>query len=207
LLDLPASLLSEPAIVLRGEDGILYFEDFDAPPPEEAPELAETPVPKPPEYTAADVDCAYEAGRKDGLQAALSDARLVQDQLRAAATQALADALAANRRALEQLALHQANETAQLFLAIIAAAIPYMMTGYGQEEVQAVVAALLPGMRCEAELRVRTHPNSADMVRETLAEHLMAEGTVISVMSDTALAARAAIPRRSTRISAPRCTR
>jgi flagellar assembly protein FliH len=170
-------------------DGILYVEDFDAPP---APEVQAEPEPPPPDpepvFSAEDLARAHEAGRAAGLKAALEESLLLQAQLQAAATQALADALAAGRASLERVAAQQADATARATLAILRSAVPATMARHAGTELHAVLEALLPGLRCEPELRVRAHPDLADHVRETLIHLLAGEGGVLSVSADPALA-------------------
>jgi flagellar biosynthesis/type III secretory pathway protein FliH len=167
--------------------GILYVEDFDIQPESKAlpPEPAVEEVP--PAYTEVDLALAREAGRREGQAVALADARLVQDQIAAAATQALADAIAASRGAAQKLVLEAAEESARMALALLQAALPRAMALHASCEVQAMLEALLPGMSCEPELRVRTHPDLADHVRDTLGGMLPAEGCLLSVVADPLL--------------------
>jgi flagellar biosynthesis/type III secretory pathway protein FliH len=191
-----SNYLQEPPTVSRvgdmfglgRSDGILYIEDFDAPPPAAPkPEAATKPEAAAPVFTAQDIAAAREAGRQDGMQAALSDANLLQVQLQAAATQALADAMAATRHSVERLVARRADDAARTALAILQAAIPYAMEANAKGEVQAVIAALLPGLRSEPELRVRTHPDMADFVRDMLADLLTDGSLVLSVSADETL--------------------
>ena len=165
-------------------DGILYIEDFDAPPPAQTePE----PAVQAPVFTAADIEAAREAGRQEGMQEALSDANLLQVQLQAAATQVLADSLTASRGALERVVAARADEATRTLLAILQAAVPHSMKALAKSEAQGLAATLLPGLRAEAELRVRTHPELADFVRETLADLLTDNSLVLSVSPDESL--------------------
>jgi len=175
---------------LGPSDGILYVDDFDAPPPPRDPEAAPAPRPEAvePVLSANDVANAHAAGRAEGLKAALEDARLLQAQVQAAATQALADALAAGRTSLERVAAGQADAAARAVLAILRAAVPETMARHARTELRAVIDALLPGLRCEPDLRVRTHPGLADQVRETLIRLLAGEGGVLAVSADPLLA-------------------
>jgi flagellar assembly protein FliH len=189
LFELPLSAALGDVFRLGESDGILYVEDFDAPAPRDVEPVPEA-APQPPEpvFTKADVLAAHAAGRQEGLQASIDDAHLVQAQLQAAATQALADALSAGRTALARIAAQQAESAACAVLAIIKAAVPAIMARHAHAELQAVVAALLPGLRCEPELRVRAHPDLADHVRDSLIKLLDGEGGVLSVSADPALA-------------------
>jgi flagellar assembly protein FliH len=165
-------------------DGILYIEDFDAPPPAQTePE----PAAQAPVFTAADLQAAREAGRQEGMLEALSDANLLQVQLQAAATQALADSMTAARGAAERVVAARADEATRTLLAILQAAVPHSMKALAKSEVQGLVATLLPGLRSEAELRVRTHADLADFVRETLANLMTDSSLVLSVSADETL--------------------
>jgi flagellar biosynthesis/type III secretory pathway protein FliH len=169
---------------LGRSDGILYIEDFDAPPPAQTePE----PAPKAPVFTASDIEAAREAGRQEGMQAALREAHLLQVQLQAAATQALSDSMAATRGALERLVAARADATTRTLLAILQAAVPHSMASLAKSEVQGVIASLLPGLRSEAELRVRAHPGLSDFVRDMLTDLLTDSSLVLSVSADETL--------------------
>ncbi len=166
--------------------GILYIEDFDdepSPEPDPAP-----PEPAPPSFTAAELDAAREAGRQEGLSAALADAQLVQAELQAAATQSVADGLAAARTGLKALADAHAGELSRTVLAVLVACVPEVMRCHAIVELQAMTAALAPGLACEPELRVRAHPGLADGVREMLIGVLPADTCVLAVCADATLA-------------------
>jgi flagellar assembly protein FliH len=192
LFDLPVSSSIGEVFGLGDGEGILYVEDFDAPPSPRASETVPVPVPVPepqePVFSKGDVMAAHAAGRQEGLQAALADAQLLQAQVQAAATQALADALAAGRGALERVAVQQAQTASRAVLSILRAAVPETMARHAQTELDAVLAALLPGLRSEPELRVRAHPGGTDHVRDSLIAMLAGEGGVLSVSADPALA-------------------
>jgi len=168
--------------------GILYIEDFDAAPESTAPPPEPVVHEVPPAYTEVDLALAREAGRREGQEAALADARLVQDQIAAAATQALADAIAASRGAMQKLVEQTAQDWARTALALLQAAVPRAMAQHAAGEVQGMLEALLPGLSCEPELRVRTHPDLADHVRQTLGGMLPAEGCFVSVVADPQMA-------------------
>ncbi len=170
-------------------DGILYVEDFDAPPAPEAdpaPDLPEDPPE--PVFSAADVAAAHAAGRRAGQKAALTDAMLMHIQLQTAALQALSDALAASRVELECVAARHAEQAARTALSLLHAAIPATMAAHGKTEITAMLEALLPGLRCEPALRVRTHPSLADFVRESLIARLGPDGGVLAVVPTETMA-------------------
>ena len=165
--------------------GILYVEDFDDRPP--APRVEATPEPAPPSFSAQDLAQAREAGRQEGLATALADAQLLQAQLQLAALQSLADGLAATRSAHDGLVRECAEQMAQTTLAVLQAALPATMHRHQRAELQALVAALAPGLACEPELRVRAHPDLAEFVREALIGALQGSDCVLSVCADPAL--------------------
>lgn len=171
----------------RAGTGILYIEDFDdAPEPAglDNPPEPETPAP----LTLDDVQLARDEGRAEGLQAALADAQLIQAQLHASAIQSVADELHAARALLERMAQTHAQQTASAMIAILQAAVPATMKAHAAAEISGVVQALSAGFACEPELRVRTHPDLADVVREIMIDQLPEEGCVLAVAADPRLA-------------------
>lgn len=182
-----APFLSSPADDYLG--GILYVEDFDSdlrtserPVETLAPEM---PAP----LTQADLDAARAEGRMEGIESALADAAYSRTQLEAAALQSLAESFAGARISLERVATHHAAQSARVILAMMVAAVPATMARHGAIEINSMVECLLPGLLCEPELRVRTHPSLADLVREHLTENLSNGGMVLSVMADPRMGA------------------
>ena len=168
--------------------GILYVEDFDAEPAVLKTTAAEpAPVPDP-VFTAAELDAAREAGRQEGFQASLADATLLQAQLQSAALQSLADGIAAARTSLDSVADAHAADLARTLLGVLRAVLPATMRAHAAAEVDAVLQALAPGLRAEPELRVRTHPDHADMLREALVALTAEDSCVLSVTTDLNLA-------------------
>jgi flagellar assembly protein FliH len=165
--------------------GILYVEDFDA--ESGLQQDAEPAVPPAPSYTQAELDAAVEAGRQRGGQEALSESALLQSQLQTAALTSLTDALAAARASLEAVACRHAEETARTILAILQGAIPATQRAHAAIELRAILGALTPGLLCEPQLRVRAHPNHADMIREHLIAVLPAETCSLTVTADSTL--------------------
>ncbi len=181
LLDMPlVSANTRPAA-----RGILYFEDFDG--GRETPLAPEAPLQAEPVLTLDDVEAARAQGREDGLQSALADAQTLHDQLHLAALQSVADGLSAARATLESVAERHADEIASMLFAILHAAIPATMQTHADCERNAVIKALLPGLKSAPELRVRAHPDSADSVRDALASNLPAEACVLCVCTDPQL--------------------
>lgn len=186
-----AFLLDDPFVsarVSQPRGGILYVEDFDADNSAQANAAQDTLPPPEPTYSAAELEAARQAGRQDGIQQAIEDARLIQMQMHAAALQSLTDGLAGARAALQAVAQAHATQTAQAILAILQAALPATMRAHAPGETQAMLMALGPGLACEPELRVRAHPDMADTVRESLIALLPDQTCVLSVCADPALA-------------------
>ena len=170
--------------------GILYVEDFDlelAPPSQDDADPV-TQEPASPVITADDLEAARSAGHAEGVQAALTDAGLLQAQLQSACLQGLADALGNARSTLERVVRGQAEDSARIMLALLQAALPATMARHAECEINAVLLALLPGLACEPELRVRAAPTVADAIRETLIGLLPKDGGVLSVAADATLA-------------------
>ena len=187
-----AFLFDEPLLSQRSSsvrNGILYIEDFDDLLTPVLAGAAEGPAPPVPMITEADLRAAHAMGREAGLQAALAEEHLLQSQLRVAALQSVADELSKAEAGLVALARGQAEQTARLLIGILHAALPATMRVHGLSEIEEVVRALLPGLRCEPELRVRAHPAMADLIRESLVARLPDEGCVLSVHADAALGA------------------
>ena len=162
--------------------GILYVEDFNDKPPEQRTEPVSSP--ETPSFSAEELSMAREAGRQEGLAAALADAQLIQAQLQSATTQALVDGLAAARAAYDEIVRDSAEQVSQTLLCVLQAALPTVMGRHGQAELAALIAALAPGLAREPELRVRAHPDHAEFVRESLIGALQTMGCVLSVCAD-----------------------
>ncbi len=171
--------------------GILYIDDFDIlVAPDRSLDVtpactdAATPL-----ITTSDLKAAREDGYTEGMQAALTDAQLVQSQLLTAALQGVTDALRAERAMLEKTARSQAASCVRVILAVLQSAVPFMMAEHAECEADAMVRALVPELAHEPELKVRAHPVLAEPLRETLAECLSDHPIVLSVAADERLAA------------------
>ncbi len=165
--------------------GILYVEDFDEKPHTSRADTVCEPAA--PSFSATELAQAREAGRQEGLAEALADAQLVQAQLQLAATQSLADGLAATRSTYDEIVACSAEQVSQTILAVLLAVLPAVMGRHDRTEMQAMVTALAPGLACEPELRIRTHPELAEFVRETLIGALQTTDCVLSVCADPSL--------------------
>jgi flagellar assembly protein FliH len=145
--------------------GILYAEDFDAPPDEAAPE-PEPPPPPEPVFSAADLEAARAAGHEAGFAAAKYDAEALRADLHVAALQSLADAMAATRKEAAEIAEQRAQALSGAVMAVLSAALPHVTETHASAELTAVLEALLPGLQAEPVLRVRVHPDLEACVRQ-----------------------------------------
>ncbi len=167
--------------------GILYVEDFNDKPLEPRTEIVHAPAE--PSFSADELSQAREAGRQEGLAAALADAQLLQAQLQLAATQSLADGLAATRSTYSDIVRDSAEQVSQTVLAVLQAALPAVMSRHARTELQVMISALAPGLAHEPELRVRAHPDLTEFVRESLMAVLQTSDCVLSVRADGTLQA------------------
>ncbi len=150
-----------------GAAGILYAEDFDAPPdpppPPPPPEPA-TPVPD-----EAALSAAREAGYRDGLAAAEAEQAALRDQLRLAALQSIADSLAGARQEAGAVARAHAEALAAALLAVLQAAIPATLRRHADLETTALLEALLPLLQSEPQIHVRVPPGGEAAARDAIA--------------------------------------
>jgi flagellar assembly protein FliH len=167
----PRSMLPDDA-----QAGILYVEDFDAPPEPQAapaPEEPPPPPPPPPTYSLAEYDQACAAAHEAGLQAGLDEARqehaAVQAQLRGAALSAIADALSAGEAERAAVARGMAGELASTLLAMLQAALPAASASLAGGEVTALLNAVLPPLRREPSLHIQVHSTLLEDVAADLA--------------------------------------
>ena len=165
--------------------GILYVEDFGGDPCTRESAISADEPAAAPSVTQVDLEFARAEGRAEGLRCALADAAHTRAQLETAALQSLADSLGSARVAIERVAADHAGACVRALLAMMSAAVPAAMARYAEVEMQAMLDVLLPGLACEPELRVRTHPDLANIVREHLGERLPTEGIILSVVADT----------------------
>lgn len=145
--------------------GILYIEDFDAPPADatSAPDIVVQRL------LPEDIEAAREDGRREGAQAALAEAEATGHALRAAAVQALADALRGMRDAVEAAAQREAASAATALQAMLAAALPHAAGAAAREENAALLRAVLPALRHAPQAVLRVHPDLVDAMAEDLA--------------------------------------
>jgi flagellar assembly protein FliH len=151
----PAFLRDAPPSFRRGAPGILYVEDFDAPPRRETPGVPDIVTPG---FTHADVEAAREEGFQAGLATAQAEHHAVQTELHTAALTAIGEALAAARGEAAAVAQHMADELAATMLALLAAALPAAAATLAAPEIAALLACVLPPLKREPALAVRVHP-------------------------------------------------
>lgn len=143
------------------DSGILYIEDFDAPPPapEPPPPAAEITESVPLASHLAACAAAREAGRAEGRNASLQDAMVLQGELRNAALAAIADALAMGTVPREEAAASRAGALARHMLSLLEATLPALAARHAPQEVGALLEAVLPGLRAEPDLEITVHPD------------------------------------------------
>jgi flagellar biosynthesis/type III secretory pathway protein FliH len=158
---------------LRGRGGLLFDEDFDAPPPDpDDPEIIE------PMYSAAELLAAREEAARESRAAVLAE---IDTSTRTALGLALAQIsgqLAAARAEAAAIAEQNSEAVASLLLNCFATAFPVLAARHGSAETAAVLRALLPALHHEPKITVRVNP------------HLIAALTEEFLSSDSDLAAR-----------------
>jgi flagellar biosynthesis/type III secretory pathway protein FliH len=180
-----AFLRDAPADFGRGGPGILYVEDFDAPPPRDrrAPDIIT------PSFTHAELEAAREEGFKAGLATAQGEHHAVQTELRTAALTAIGEALAAARGEAAAVAQHMAGELVSTVLALVEAALPAAASRLAGAEIAALLACVLPPLKREPALTVRVHPDVHDETEDAIARIWPDHLTRVAVIPDGTLAA------------------
>lgn len=176
--DLPMSFGRPPA-------GILYVEDFDAPAepaPPPAPDIAT------PRFSAEDIAQAREDGRQAGLLEARAEQAAIEAELRTAALAAIGDALGSARADAARIAHAMADELAATLLALLQAALPAASDALAGQEITALVAALLPGLRREPSAAICVHPALLGDISLSLQSLWPDHGGRLAITSDAALA-------------------
>jgi len=176
--DMPMSF-GRPAL------GILYVEDFDAP---AVPQAVSVPEMITPQIAPEDLDAARAEGHQAGLAEARSEQAAVQAELRTAALSAIGDALGTARADAARIAHTMADELAATLLALLHAALPAAAEARGQQEVMALVAALLPGLRREPNAAIQVHPSLLEAIAADLQTLWPDHGGRLAVTPDAALA-------------------
>jgi flagellar biosynthesis/type III secretory pathway protein FliH len=195
-------MLFEPTIIFArgmplpsdgGSAGILYIEDFDAPPIDPVL-VAEEPAPEVPaqrfsleEFTTAQA-AAHASGMAAGLAQALAEQTVVQAQLRAAALASIGDALAAGADERAAVAHGMAEELTQCVAAVLLAALPACAALHARMEIAALLEVVLPPLKREPSLQIQVHPDLLADVEADLAPFRAQYAGALSVSGTAGLA-------------------
>jgi flagellar biosynthesis/type III secretory pathway protein FliH len=180
----PAFLRDGPAPLRRGAPGILYVEDFDAPPREKRgmPDIIT------PSFTHAELEAAREEGFKAGLATAQGEHHALQSELRTAALIAIGEALATARAEAALVSQHMAGELSATILTLLAAALPAAAATLAATEIAALLACVLPPLRREPALVVRVHPDVQAETAAAIAEIWPDHAARVTIMADPTFA-------------------
>jgi flagellar biosynthesis/type III secretory pathway protein FliH len=176
--DLPMSFGRPPL-------GILYVEDFDAPAAPAPPPVPDIVTPR---ILPEDIARAHEAGRQAGLLEARAEQSTIQAELRTAALAAIGDALGSARADAARIAHAMADELAATLLALLQAALPAASDALAGQEITALVAALLPGLRREPSAAIRVHPSLLGEIGSSLQTLWPDHGGRLAVTPDDTIA-------------------
>jgi flagellar assembly protein FliH len=175
--DLPMSFGDSPS-------GILYVEDFDAP----AEQAAAPVAPEAPSLSQADIEAARTEGHAAGLAEARTEQAAIQAELRTAALVAIGDALGSARAEAARVAHAMADELAATLLALVQAALPAAAATASGQDITALVAALLPGLKREPTASIHVHPDLLGDIAAALQTLWPDHGGRLAMLSDAALA-------------------
>lgn len=157
----------------------LFSEDFDRDqdPAKEPPALATVPEPAvDPEMRKAELAHVWEEGRQAGLAAA----RAAQRAQAVAALTRLNDAIQDMNATWLAEARATAEGLARLLCTAMATAFPALCAHHGATELRAVVAAIMPELIDEVDVRLRVAPDHADAV----SDWLTSANTTVRVVPD-----------------------
>jgi flagellar biosynthesis/type III secretory pathway protein FliH len=163
---------------------VLYIEDFDEVLAAPEPRPQDTPEIIAPGYSAEDVESARDEGRAAGLEEARTERDAIQAALRTAALTAIADGLAAARADAAAIAARAADDIAGAMLALLSACLPATAAKLAQDEVTALLRALLPPLAREPGVSISVHPD----LLPAITGHVAGFGDV-TVAADGSLAA------------------
>jgi flagellar biosynthesis/type III secretory pathway protein FliH len=150
---------SAPPKAAPSTHNVLYIEDFDEVFAAPDPRLQDTPEIIAPGYTAEDVESARDEGRAAGLEDARTEQDAIQVALRTAALAAIADGLSAGRADAAAIAGRAADDIAGAMLALLSACLPATAAKLAQDEVSALLHALLPPLSREPGVTITVHPD------------------------------------------------
>jgi flagellar assembly protein FliH len=188
----PAFLFDDaPLAFARAPTGILYVEDFDAPdmpgPAAEVPPAA--PEPPAPVIGEAELAAARAEGHAAGLAEARAEQALLQTALRTAALASIGDALGSARTDAARVAQGMAEELAATMLALLQAALPAASAALAGQEVCALIAALLPGLKNEPHAAIHVPPALVGDISVALRTMWPDHAGRLAVLPDETLAA------------------
>jgi flagellar biosynthesis/type III secretory pathway protein FliH len=165
--------------------GILYVEDFDAPAVPESPPVPDIATPR---ISPEDMERVREEGRQAGLSEARAEQAAIRAELCTAALAAIGDALGSARADAARIAHAMADELAATLLALLQAALPAASEALAHQEVIALVAALLPGLKREPSAAIHVHPSLLGDIGSSLQTLWPDHGGRLAVMPDDTLA-------------------
>ncbi|HJS86342.1 MAG TPA: hypothetical protein VJ779_12870 [Acetobacteraceae bacterium] len=177
--------LLSAAMRRRGQAGPLFEEDFDAPHAPEPEVIAPNLVPR--GSTEADITTARADAWAEGHASGRAEAEASATRTLAEAATSMASAMALLRPELLAQAEAAASALARLLLDTLAALFPALNARHGPAEAQAVLRALLPGLRFEPEIVVRANPRTAPSLAQEVARVLPDEANRVRVVPDPAM--------------------
>jgi flagellar assembly protein FliH len=146
---------------------VLFAEDFDQP-------AGPAPAPEPeviaPSFSAADVAAAREAGWAEGYESGRAEAARADAAATRGATEAIAAELAGSREVARMHAEQSAEGVAHVLLDSLASVFPVLCARHGEDEVRAIVRAVLPALAQEPAVTVRANPHAVPGLTRELAE-------------------------------------
>lgn len=144
----------------------IFGEDFDHPtPPAPPPET----LPPEPVYTAADLRAARDEGLRDGHAAGMAEAEGTAAALARHALLTVAERLDTARTEAATIAEEAADALGRLTMEAFAAAFPALCARHAETEMRGIVRAILPRLRQEPAIVVRTNPILADALAAEIA--------------------------------------
>ena len=174
--------------------GVLYAEDFDAPPAQVPRSTGRAaPVSEPeviiPTYSVAELHAATVRAREEGRQLERTEAAAANAARSGAALTELAGQVAQTQQqaaAAVDKALHALAGTT---LSLLAAAVPDLCRRHAAAELQALMRRVLPPLRQVPSLSIRLHPAMRPALQEQVATLLLDAGTDVTWIESATFAA------------------
>lgn len=145
----------------RPVEGVLFAEDFDDPHEAAHTEQVLEPAKVEPVYSANELASARNDAWAEGHAAGIAEARTASDIMARTALAAMADQIRATREDLTALVEQIAHQIAKTLMTMLATMLPKLCEDHGDAEALAIAAAILPHLRHEPRLFIRTHPRMA----------------------------------------------